>query len=51
MTFSDHTTAYSAESTSGVLISAECTAEQGSVPEDIGTYGAALLLQEVRRGA
>lgn len=33
-----------------MLISAECTAEQGSVPEDIGTYAAALLLQEVRRG-
>jgi RNA 3'-terminal phosphate cyclase-like protein len=39
-----------AESTTGVLISAEYTATQGSVPEDIGTYGAALLLQEIRKG-
>lgn len=39
------------ESTSGVLISAEYTAIEGSVPEDIGRYGATLLLNEISRGA
>lgn len=38
------------ESTSGVLISAEYTAGQGAIPEEIGRNCALLLLQEVRKG-
>ena len=33
-----------------MLISAECTATQGSLPEDIGREGALLLLSEVSKG-
>jgi RNA 3'-terminal phosphate cyclase-like protein len=45
----------SAESTSGVILTAECcidpTQERGAeLPEDLGKRGAALLLEEVRRG-
>jgi RNA 3'-terminal phosphate cyclase-like protein len=45
-----------AETTTGVLISAECTAggpaaaSSGEMPEDIGILGANLLLEEIRRG-
>jgi RNA 3'-terminal phosphate cyclase-like protein len=45
----------SAESTSGVILTSECcidpTQERGAeLPEDLGKRGAALLLEEVRRG-
>jgi len=39
-----------AESTTGVLLSVERTAEPGDLPEDIGMEGAILLLEEIRRG-
>ena len=45
----------SAESTSGVVLSAECCIDPGQergaeLPEDLGLRGAAMLLEEVRRG-
>src|SRR3569832_2885997 len=47
----------SAESTSGVILSSECclnySAPSGAgkeLPEDLGTRGAAMLLEEIRRG-
>lgn len=39
-----------AESTNGSLLSAERTAMQGELPEDIGRQGAFLLLEEIRKG-
>eukprot|EP00605_Chrysophyceae_sp_TOSAG23-4_P000621 GSChrysophyteH1.ASY1.ANO1.700.1 assembled CDS len=45
-----------AESTTGVLLSAECTAggpaaaSSGEMPEDIGVCAANMLLEEIRRG-
>lgn len=38
------------ESTTGVLLSTERTAEQGELPEDIGKEAAIQLLEEIRRG-
>jgi len=45
----------SAESTTGVVITAECCMDPNQprgleLPEDIGTRGAAMLLEEIRRG-
>ena len=39
-----------AESTTGVLLSVERTAEQGELPENIGKECAFLLLEEIKRG-
>ena len=39
-----------AESTTGVILSAERTAGQGELPEDIGKQAAILLLEEIRKG-
>lgn len=39
-----------AESTTGIVLSAERKAEQGELPEDVGTEGAILLLDEIKRG-
>ena len=57
---SGHSAGYSlqlvAETTTGVLLSAEFTAggpaaaSTGEMPEDVGTMGAQLLLEEIRRG-
>lgn len=45
----------SAESTSGVVLTAECCLPQGAergaeLPEDLGKRGACMLLEEIRRG-
>lgn len=39
-----------AESTTGCLVAIDVHAEEGSLPEEIGQRGSALLLEEVRRG-
>ena len=49
-----HSAGYSlsliAESTTGSLLSVERTAERGEMPEDIGSEGAILLLDEIKKG-
>jgi RNA 3'-terminal phosphate cyclase-like protein len=51
---SGHSAGYSlsliAESTSGMQLSVERTAEQGELPEAVGSEGALLLLQEIKNG-
>mmetsp|Transcript_28695 Transcript_28695/g.37619 ORF Transcript_28695/g.37619 Transcript_28695/m.37619 type:complete len:396 (-) Transcript_28695:64-1251(-) len=39
-----------AESTTGMMLSAEVAAEQGTLPEDLGSLGSKLLLQEIKIG-
>jgi len=39
-----------AESTTGMLISAEVTAQQGTLPEELGHLGSKLLLEEIKNG-
>jgi len=39
-----------AESTTGVLISTECTAQAGETPEDVGKKAAKQLLYEISKG-
>jgi RNA 3'-terminal phosphate cyclase-like protein len=39
-----------AESTSGVILTAERTSSPGELPEDVGQEGAYLLLDEIKRG-
>jgi RNA 3'-terminal phosphate cyclase-like protein len=39
-----------AESTTGVMITAECVRQSKQVPEDLGTRAACMLLEEIRKG-